>query len=234
MSRRSRAQDGYSLPEVLMTMVVLAVVIAGALTVIDVVMRQSRGVVERTDAMQRGRLVLDTLTREIRSQVCLNAGTHGLVAASPDSVTFYTDFSDGSSLPELHKLEFDSARKELSRTTWNVTATGPVGYPASPASRTVVADQVIRIVDSEKNPVETVPIFSYFKYNGATPPEPVTQLVGAQLNTPAERILTAKIDIAFESLPSAAVDDSFGTQLKDSVFLRTADPNGTKPDPTCR
>ena len=47
MSRRLRAQGGFTVIEVLVSMMVLGFVVAGATTLMQVVMRQGRGVIER-------------------------------------------------------------------------------------------------------------------------------------------------------------------------------------------
>ena len=65
---RVRRPDGFTLVEMLVATMVLSVVVVAAVTMIQVVMRQGRGVIERTDSVQRGRLVLDQITRQIRSR----------------------------------------------------------------------------------------------------------------------------------------------------------------------
>jgi prepilin-type N-terminal cleavage/methylation domain-containing protein len=112
---RSRQQSGFTVVELLVAMAVLGVVAVGAMTLIEVVMRQGRGVIDRTESAQRGRLVLDQMTRQIRSQVCVNATTKGLVAATPHALTFHTDLSDGSTAaaPVKRMLEYDAPSKSI-------------------------------------------------------------------------------------------------------------------------
>jgi prepilin-type N-terminal cleavage/methylation domain-containing protein len=230
---RGKNESGFTIVELLVAMLVLGVVVAGAMTMIQVVLRQSRGTVERTDAMQRGRLVLDTLTREIRSQVCLNPTTYGLYAASDDSITFYTDFGDGTKPTELHRITYDPTAKTITRTVWDTTSSGPVGYPSTPKRTQVVATRVDRAIDGG----QPQPMFIYKAYDRNVSPPTLSDLLSTtDLNDPDERIRTAKIDIAFTVLPAGKgnPNDKFGTQMEDSVFLRSADPNATTPDPTCR
>lgn len=227
MSRR-RDERGFTIVELLVAMLVLGIVVAGAATMMQVVLRQSRGTVERTDAMQRGRLVLDTLTREIRSQVCLNPTTYGLHSGSKDSITFYSEFdADDTSSPRLNRLTFDPAAGTITRTVWNTTAAGPIGYPSAPASTQLVANRITR-ADGGRD------FFIYKAYDPDVSPPTLTDT--PDMTQADERIRTAKIDIAFKVLPSrvGSTTDNFGTQVEDSVFLRSADPNATTPDPTCR
>ena len=153
---RGRDERGFTIIELLVSMLILGIVVAGAMTMMQVVLRQSRGTVERTDAMQRGRLVLDQITREIRSQVCLNPTTYGLHTASDDSITFYTNFGDGTKPTELHRLSYDAATDRIVRTVWDTTASGPVGYPGTPKRTEIVASRVERAVGADPdNPAAT-------------------------------------------------------------------------------
>ena len=61
--------------ELLVVLIITGVVLGAAATGVQVVIRQSNGTILRTEAAQRGRLVLDSLMRQIRSQVCLDVGT---------------------------------------------------------------------------------------------------------------------------------------------------------------
>ena len=68
-------------------------------------MRRSGEVAARVDAVQRGRTAMDTMTRQLRSQVCLqNAGIATMVkprsieSATADSVMFYADMRDTSNV----------------------------------------------------------------------------------------------------------------------------------------
>jgi prepilin-type N-terminal cleavage/methylation domain-containing protein len=231
---RARDERGFTVIELLVSMMILGIVVAGAATMMQVVLRQSRGTVERTDAMQRGRLVLDQLTREIRSQVCLNPTTYGLHTASNDSITFYTNFKEDETKTELHRITYDAATDTITRTSWATTPSGPVGYPGTPKKTEVVATKIERAVDASGS---ELPMFIYNAYDStASPPTPTDRLTAADLGNADERIRTAKIDIAFKVLPAGKANskDAFGTQVQDSVFLRSADPNATTPDPTCR
>ena len=78
-------------------------------------------------------------------------------------------------------------------------------------------------------------MFIYKAYDTTvSPPTPTDRLTAADLGTAGERIRTAKIDISFEVLPAGNTKSDFGATVQDSVFLRSADPNATSPDPTCR
>ena len=57
-------------------------------------MKRANDVDTRIDANQRGRLAMDTLTRSLRSQVCLTPAIKPLVVAKATMITFYGDLRD--------------------------------------------------------------------------------------------------------------------------------------------
>jgi prepilin-type N-terminal cleavage/methylation domain-containing protein len=234
MRRRLGREQGFTLVEVLVAMSILGIVIAGAMTMIQVVLRQSRGVVERTDAMQRGRLALDDLTRQIRSQVCLNATTPGFVEAKDSDLTFYADLSDGTQAPVRRRVYYDAASKAIRGSYWNGVAGASAGvftFPAETEAKVILSDAAMVPVEMPDNPTGR-PLSSYWAYTETPPLRPTVPLP-----TPlsAEDLSkTALIKINFVAYSNKAKDATFATRMEDQVFLRTADPNATKPDPTCR
>jgi prepilin-type N-terminal cleavage/methylation domain-containing protein len=218
--RRLRAQAGFTVVELLVGMLVLGVVAVGAMTMMEVVMRQGRGVVDRTEAAQRGRLVLDAITRQVRSQVCRDATTKGLVAATPDSLTFYADLSDGSTPPAKRKLEYREGPRQIVETVYKADG-------ATVLRQTVLLSNVVPSPDPEL-PDDTS-FLSYWKYSD----DPATAGTLLRVNGAAELGRVAVIRVNFAVRPHAATDDKFNTALSDRVVLRNADPNATNNDPTC-
>ena len=235
--RRLRRQDGFTLVELLAVIFVGGIVLAGAATMIQVVLRQSTGTVQRTDATQRGRLVLDQVTRQLRSQVCLDVGTAtekvSLAGASKTSVMFYVDFGDGSQLPTKRQLTYDPAAKKLVQQIWPATSAlgvTPTTFSATPQSSTLL-DNVIAYNDGG-----ATPFFSFFGYQPTGNPRLDTLQFdpGAGTLTAAQLADTARIAVAMEVLPARAPDQKISTRLSDSVHLRTSDPNKSSPEPKCR
>jgi prepilin-type N-terminal cleavage/methylation domain-containing protein len=240
VKRRIRGQQGFTLIEVLVAMSILGIVMTGAMTLIQVVLRQSRGVVERTDAMQRGRLALDDLTRQIRSQVCLNATTPGFASATASDLTFYSDFSDSSASPAQppvqRRVYYDAAAKQIKGVySKGVPGGGPgvFTFPTVTESKVILSDAALVPIENPDNPAGR-PLFQYFAYTTGTPPlTPTVPLTNLPLSAD-DLSRTALIKINFVAYSNKAKDDTFATRMEDQVFLRTADPNATKPDPTCR
>ncbi len=206
--------------ELLVAMMVLGVVAVGAMTMMEVVMRQGRGVVDRTEAAQRGRLVLDAITRQVRSQVCKDATTKGLVAATPDSLTFYADLSDGSTPPAKRQLEYQPSSRQIVERVYAADGT-------TVTREAVLLSNVVRSPDPEL-PNDTS-FFSYWKY----PDPPTATAEPVRVASAAELGRIAVIRVNFAVRPHAATHDKFNTALSDRIVLRNADPNATNNDPAC-
>jgi Tfp pilus assembly protein PilW len=250
---RLRREDGFSLPELLIAITIAMIVSLATFSLIEFVMKRAGEVDQRVDATQRGRAIMDTITRELRSQVCLNANTAAMATRTGDitdgfTATFYADFTEGTSAQtnakpaaDLHKLSYDSANRRIVdatySTTWDKTTTPwtPV-VPATATMTRVIANDVI--ADG------TTPVFTYYAYDTATMPSPSVLLSpgGAQLSL-AQLKQVARIDITFVVLPTTRAATATPTPtvtpsraavtLQDQVYVRAADPNDDAPTPTC-
>jgi prepilin-type N-terminal cleavage/methylation domain-containing protein len=238
---RARRHDGFTLPELLIALSMSLIVAFAALTLVEVTMRKTDDTQNRVASVQRGRLAMDTITRELRSQVCLNTTTPAMsppsgwgVNTDGNNAIFYVDFSDGSAPnPELHLLTYDPTKRQLIEKDYKNKGTGGTGGtysynpPTSPSSTKVLLDNVI--------PYQTVPIFRYYAYDDSvTPPRPDAQLTGSL--TQAQQATIARIDITFKALPEHATSPSAqnaGSVFQDEVYVREADPNAVAPTPTC-
>jgi len=78
MIARLRQEEGFTVMEVLIATLVGFVVLAAAMGLLESTVRLNTGVMGKTDAMQRGRLAMDKITQQLRSQVCLD------LAPAPD------------------------------------------------------------------------------------------------------------------------------------------------------
>jgi prepilin-type N-terminal cleavage/methylation domain-containing protein len=241
---RLRRQDGFTLPELLISLSMSLIIAIAAMTLVDVTMRKTDDTQNRVSSVQRGRLAMDTITRQLRSQVCLNTTTPAMAppagwGANTDgnNALFYVDFSDGSNPnPELHLITYDATKRQLIEKDYaNVSkVAGQYSYPA-PGAYTrmkVVLDNVLPYTDPTTG--KTAPIFSYYAYDDSVnPPRPSSQLTGSL--TAAQEATVARVDVAFKALPahaSASAQDA-GSVFQDEVYVREADPNAVAPTPTC-
>jgi prepilin-type N-terminal cleavage/methylation domain-containing protein len=224
--RRAKAQAGFTVVELLVAMTILGVVAVGAMTLIEVVMRQGRGVLDRTESAQRGRLVLDQMTRQIRSQVCPNVSTKGLVAATPNALTFYADLSDGSSPapPAKRTLEYEPATKRILERVYRADGT-------TVARERVLLQNVVPAKDPEE-PAAAARFFKYSAYLDSSTTGALQPLADTPPAADLPRISVVKVNLGV--YPHGTTDAKAMTALNDRVALRNADPNATNNDPTCQ
>jgi hypothetical protein len=234
MIARLRQEEGFTVMEVLIATLVGFVVLAASMGLLESTVKLNTGVMGKTDAMQRGRLAMDKITQQLRSQVCLDLDNAAiLTGATADSVTFYADFSsaDGKKPPEKRTLTFDSAKGTITTQIYKTTVLKPLptSYPASPSA----IDPTLENVVAAKNTAGAdLPFLTYYAYqtvNGH--PEP-TQVLSPPLSK-AAAARVARIDINFMARPTGAKNNKQAVSVSDQIIARHADPNLSVPDPAC-
>lgn len=249
LSRDIRDERGFTLPELLVALSMAVIVSLATFSLIEVVMRKSGETQVRVAAAQRGRMAMDTVVRELRSQVCLNTANPTPPMSPPagfgtvttgDSAVFYTDFTDGGKpttvAPELHVVSYDAATLRLIERDYVGTVKLTVNvytytYPtaaSTPARTKVLLENVV--------PVDTAtPIFSYYTYSTTKPPRPDLQLAAPGTGmVAADTARVARIAVNFRALTTKDVTKIRDSSVfQDEVYVRAADPNDEAPTPTC-
>lgn len=207
--------DGFTIVEVLVASLIGFVVLAAVLGLLESTVRLGGGVMAKTDAMQRGRLAMDVVTRQLRSQVC--AGSEPAIAdGRADRVTFTADFSDGTEPPD---------RRVLALAGGEITETVEPGAGGPARVRQVLENAV----PATEPPA---PFLRYYAYDpGAA--EPAPSLALATPLSAADRARVARIEIAFTVRPTGARDDRHAIRFRDQVMVRHTDPNASDPEPAC-
>ena len=233
LSRLRSDEGGFTLIETLMACVVGIVILAAAGGLLQMAARSQRLTSERVSATQRGRLVMDQMTRQLRSQTCLGSGKPSLASGTGDEVVFYgslnpTPTTSGQLQIDERTLRFEPLAGDPTTGRIVQVVRPGVGKPPSvdfttkPAVTTVLIDRVSRTAPGQ-------PIFTYWKYDKDFSPQMLPVAVPASL---ADRELTVRVDIAFHSYP-----DGGGTKLRtpffDQAFVRTADPTDPEHSPKC-
>jgi type II secretory pathway pseudopilin PulG len=216
MLTRLRGESGFSLVELLAALIIGMIVVLAAFDVIDSGLSVSGQVSARTDASQRGRGALDTMTRALRSQVCVN-GDAPVVSATPTRVTFTYDLSNGSTPPKQAQLDYSSATRTITESTWNGSGTEPtLTFPGAGQSRALLTD-----VDPEPSK----PIFSYWAVRDGSGGTQLDELVPPI--APADLNRIARVDVSFVAHASGQVEprSSNASSIEDSVFVRSVDPS---------
>lgn len=238
--RRLRSQAGHTLMELVVAMSLGMGILLISFALLDRSLSLSSEVSERVDALQHGRLAMDTITRQLRSQACLGktnpvAGApdiyDSLVEAKDDSVTFYTNLSGYSATgtlnpPEKHTVAFDSVTGKITQTSIEGSGDPPATNFTSFAPTTNVL-----LGNAARNGAS--PIFSYYGFDTAVPPKPQKLLTPTPLSS-TDREHTARIVISFVSRPTRAqTTNKRAAVLTDEIFVRSADPNDPAPVPKC-
>jgi type II secretory pathway pseudopilin PulG len=234
---RLRAQDGFTLPELLTAMTMSMVILLAAFGLLDTAMKRTTETQLRVEATQRGRQALDILTRQLRSQVCLNATTPALVQATPNSVTFYADLTNGNGGPETRVekrvLTYVPPPKitESGKIMESVYRPGgtssAITYPPEPTTTREVLGNVREEPDK--------PIFSYFAFKRGTTATDAPTL-DKELDSPTTSVdlgSISRIDLNFAVAPGAGGIAASSVVLRDAVYVRSANPNDSDPRPTC-
>jgi prepilin-type N-terminal cleavage/methylation domain-containing protein len=232
---RLRREEGFTLPEMLVAISIAMIVSLAAFALVETTMKKSADAAARVNATQRGRLAMDTITRQLRSQVCIATNVPAMYAATDSSASFYVDFTDQSNSdtpPELHRITYDPVAKtivEYDTTGVSDHATPPrftydLAVPGRNKSKTLISN-----VQQYGN----TPIFQYFGYDEETPPRPSVVLPAAAGMTATNLARVARIVVTFRSLPESRTSTLGSIVMQDEIYVRSADPNDPAPTPTC-
>jgi prepilin-type N-terminal cleavage/methylation domain-containing protein len=228
-----RSEQGFTLPELLVGIVIGMIVLFAALTLLDNTVSLGAKVGKRVDATQRGRTALDRITRDLNSMVCLpgDPAQDALISGSDTSIDVYADLGDGSASkpPQRRTVTYNPTARTITERVY--TPTGSAGnyvFPTSPTSTTTLLSDVI--------PDGTTPIFTYYPID-PTPdddvaPTPLSTATGALVATDLDAV--ARIRITFKALPSGRTTSKPGDAvMQDDVYRNAVDPNGADATAQC-
>jgi prepilin-type N-terminal cleavage/methylation domain-containing protein len=229
MKRRLRQlhadQSGFTLPELLTAMVLGIIVLLAAALLLDTAVSRSNEVADRQDAIQRGRLAMEIVSRNLRSQVCLK-DQRPIVVGEDQRVSFYADLSETDAV-QLRTIRYAAIPKRLEEDLVAGTGTFPDLTFPGPASTKWILEGV--------QPVSGVPMFRYYGYKvGGTPGE--LELLPTPLSL-SNRQRVVLIKVAFVALPTRTLatnttgEDS--TTFETDVYVRLADPTKPLEGPRC-
>jgi hypothetical protein len=236
---RLRQEAGMTLMELMTAISIGMVVLLGMFALLDGSVRMNTNVMSKTDAMQRGRIALDVLTQELRSQVCLpNLAGPAVVAdvTTANTVEFYSDFSegDGTIPPTKRKLSYDPATGNVTTAIYrtDVVEPQPGDFPVAPSETLLRLENVGLQRDADGNPI---PFLRYYAYewvdvpDGTKRPEATLELIPPIDANEARRV--ARIDVSVVANPLGSDDRTKGVDLTDQIMARHSDPNLAKWDP---
>jgi type II secretory pathway pseudopilin PulG len=221
-----RSERGMTIIELMVAISLSMVVLLSTMSVLDRALHHSKDIQKRSASVQRGRLAMDDMVRKLRSQVCpvFDSTSYSVTAAAPTSVTFYSDFGDASGVPMRHTLSLNTTTAVLTDSMFTGTAGSPPTYPVSPTRVRVIGSGIVQS--------GTTPLFQYYAFDTATPPQASRLMTAPVIAADLPKI--ARIVITLQANPDGRVSGTkLTTTLQDEVFVRLADPNDAAPLPRC-
>jgi Tfp pilus assembly protein PilW len=228
MTRAARDESGQTLMELMIGMVIGLVVLGAAYTILIAATPLAAHTHDRVDAYQRGRLALDVISSELRSQVCLPGAIPAIIptTSTNNEIWFYSNTGDDAEAPQRRRIYLSGTaiKEDLWKGTFN--AAGNVTFQVNPTtSRTLVSPVVLVSAPA-------TPLFSYWGFD-ANLPAAVNQPIGVPVSaTDAQKVV--QVDISYVARPTKATAASpRDTTFQQSVFFRTADPTDPAKGPKC-
>lgn len=215
-----RAEEGFTLIEMLVTMAIAMIVFAATLNALDVFSSDSQAMTQRNAAQNQGRLAIDRIVRQLRNIASPLATPKLLERAAPYDIVFQTvGAPSGQNTQGTERVRYcippdataGSASTEvmLAQTqTWTSSTT-----PASPWS----SDPTVTIACPDPNYPSTVLVNGVTnRYQGRTD-RPAFTYNGATSSTNLIAIDTVGLDLFVNPTPRLADAEA---ELRSSAFLR--------------
>jgi prepilin-type N-terminal cleavage/methylation domain-containing protein len=222
-------EGGFTLIELLTAMSIGVVLLMSAFFLIDSANSQTQEVVNRQDAIQRGRAAMERMTRSLRSQVCLNDTTEPITYGDPWKVQFYSDLSDGSQNVQSRVLEYSSSAKRLTEKVYYGQGVYPdLTFLSVPDD----TNQLLDKVEPVKVGATSQPIFRYYAFLEGGQPGDLRQLPTPLSTADASLVVVVKISYVAFADRNRPKDREASTLLND-VYVRLADPSRPTEGPRC-
>jgi prepilin-type N-terminal cleavage/methylation domain-containing protein len=213
---RARDEAGFTLVELVVAMAIGVIVLLASFMLVDASTPLAQKTYDRVDAAQRGRLAMEIIGAELRSQVCMPGAVPPIMptVSDEDDLWFYGNNQDQDSLPQMHHIYLSGT--QLREDMWQGTGTQTnVAFPALATQKRVLLDPVAL--------VSGVPLFRYFGFD-ANLPASVNQPLPAPVTVPDSRRVV-QINVSFVARPTRATTASArDSTFQQAVFFRTADP----------
>lgn len=230
---RLAAESGMTLIELVVGLSIGLVVTFASLAVLGRATTASHEIADRQEAVQRGRLAMETITRQLRSQVCLGDAAEPITYGDADTVSFYADLSDGSQNVTRRTLTFvppagQTPGRIAEEVRFGVGAYPSLTFPATADTSRVLLGGVTR-AQSNGQPA---PVFTYYAFQPGSPTGDLQQLPVPLSAADASR--TIMVHVAFTTLPDRTRPrDADALTLQDNIYVRIADPTRPLEGPRC-
>lgn len=234
VARASRHDDGFTLVEVLVTILVGMVVLFAALLFMENAFTSSAKVQDRHDTAGRARVSLDRATALLQAQVC-NGTTSPVVGATQTEVKFTSTRGGVGAAPKGYVLRWDSATRSLIEEEYDLGNTPDADrhylWDASITPKvTTIVDRVV-----PENPGD--PVFTYWGTDDTLVNNQVQFTAGAGgVPSAAELPRILRVDVNLRVLPTRTKteNDRTSSLLKTSAYVASSiDPTKLDKGPQC-
>jgi prepilin-type N-terminal cleavage/methylation domain-containing protein len=229
-------ESGFTLVELLAAMVIGMIVLMAAFLLLDRATSASTEIADRQEAVQRGRMAMERITRQLRSQVCLGDETEPITYGDDNQIVFYTDLGAGSlngDSIEQRRLSFVEAAG-TARIVQDIFGRTGGSYPdltfsTLPTQSEVLMYKASRLLDDGVNR----PFLRYYGFvlEDGEPGE--LERLSTPLS-PDDASRTVMVRVGFAALPDRKnPNDRLATGMETDVYVRLADPSKPLEGPRC-
>lgn len=213
ISSIARDDDGATLIETLVAIVMGVIVIGALCGILVVALHQSSRTTDRVDANQRGRIAMTRIANELHS-ACLAPGFAPVLSGSTESeLRFVNAYSKEAVIPRAEVREHRIIFSGETLRDYQYPATGGTwpsftfaGAVATPSSGTLLANHVTK--------TESKPIFSYYKYAAAGSSGSETESSSTLTSLGTSALTTTTAPTAASVLINFTVAPSNGSKLR--------------------
>jgi prepilin-type N-terminal cleavage/methylation domain-containing protein len=170
-----REDDGFSLMELLVALMIGSIVLTAAMMVFINGMRGTAKVTDRADATARARTTTDVISSLLQAATC-NNNTSPITAAAAQSITFTANLAGPEDAALQYRLRWDGTTKTVYEDIFASNGTVSVTdqtllFPSSPTET--------RVIGTNMSPQDGTTLFKYYPYDAtagaisntaATPP----------------------------------------------------------------
>ncbi len=169
----ARAEDGFTLVELLVVLMAGIVVISALFTILDVTLHSTTRTFTKVDATQRARVTLERIENELHS-ACLTSGVtpiqgggaNGSQDSNANNLVFVSQYGTSANpTPVEHRISFNAAAGTLTDYTYALTSgSSPSNWVFSSTPTSPSGTPLLTNVSANG----AIPVFQYFAYEPYT------------------------------------------------------------------
>jgi hypothetical protein len=210
-----------TLPEVAVVAVIMSIVLGFALQAVAVFERAATGGIRRLENLDEARVLMQVITKDVRTAAKLDAGTAPFLVADDNTLTFYANIDLTTSCPKKIRL-YVNAKKELIE-----EVTQPNSGNTPPSCLYTQNSPTTRLVGQYVANTASQPIFTYYYDNSGLPTAYTT--TDTPLTT-AQRLLVNAVGIRLAIRKDTNLNVAY-TTLMNRVRLPNVYYNPPSPSP---